>query len=238
MLSIKNVSKKFGTKTILDAVSLDVQKGEIAVLLGASGVGKSTLLRILNHLEIPDTGSFSLDAKPLDLERVNQTHTVGFVFQNFNLFDHLTVEQNITLALEKSLGKSAQEAHAIAMQLLGHYGLAEKANQYPSDLSGGQKQRLAIARTLALKPKVVCLDEPTSALDPLLTAYVANTIQELAKEGYIVLVATHDTSLLERLACTIYLMKDGKIIQSASSAQLSQNPAAYSLISNFIRGTH
>lgn len=237
MLEIKNLSKKYGTKTILDNVNLEVKKGEIAVLLGSSGVGKSTLLRVLNNLESADSGTFELDGKPLDLENVNKTHTVGFVFQNFNLFDHLTVQENITLALEKALGKSSNDANTIAMQLLHHYGLAEKANAYPADLSGGQKQRLALARTLALKPKVVCLDEPTSALDPLLTAHVANNIQELAKKGYIVLVATHDTSLIERLDCTIHLMKDGKIIQTASSQELAKDPMAYSLIKNFISGT-
>ncbi|GMU19422.1 MAG: arginine ABC transporter ATP-binding protein [Candidatus Babeliales bacterium] len=238
MLNIKNLSKKFGSKTILDQVNLDVKKGEIAVLLGSSGVGKSTLLRVLNNLETPDTGIFILDGKPLDLENVNKTHTVGFVFQNFNLFDHLTVQENITLALEKALNKTNSESNTIATQLLHHYGLSDKANMYPGDLSGGQKQRLALARTLALKPKVVCLDEPTSALDPLLTAHVANNIQELVKEGYIVLVATHDTSLIERLDCTIHLMKDGKIIQTASSKELAKDPTAFTLIKNFISGTH
>ncbi len=236
MLRINQVTKRFGQKLILNDISLEVKKGEIAVLLGASGVGKSTLLRILNNLDTVDAGSFELNNKPLVLSTVNQTHTVGFVFQNFNLFDHLTVEENITLALELALHKTKKEAQAIALQLLAHYGLADKANAYPADLSGGQKQRLALARTLALKPKVICLDEPTSALDPLLTAYVANIIQELAKEGYIVLVATHDTSLLERLDCTIYLMKDGKIIETAPSAELSRNPSAYPSIKNFIAG--
>lgn len=237
MLNIKEVTKKFGTKTILNNVSLSVAKGEIAVLLGASGVGKSTLLRILNNLEMVDAGSFELNGKALDLTAVNKTHTVGFVFQNFNLFDHLSVIENITLALEKALGKNNKEAQAIAISLLEHYGIADKANAYPADLSGGQKQRLALARTLALRPQVVCLDEPTSALDPLLTAYVANIIQDLAKDGYIVLVATHDTSLLERLTCTIYLMKDGKIVETAASKELQKNPAAYPLINNFVAGT-
>lgn len=236
MLDIKNVSKKFGPKTILDHVSLQVNKGEIAVLLGASGVGKSTLLRVLNHLETADSGSFSLNGQPLDLNTVNQTHTVGFVFQNFNLFDHLTVEENITIALEKALGKSKQEAHVIAAQLLAHYGLADKAQSYPADLSGGQKQRLALARTLALKPQVICLDEPTSALDPLLTTNVANTIQELAKEGYIVLVATHDTSLLQRLTATVYLMKHGKIVESATTSQLHTHSSSFPAITKFIGG--
>jgi polar amino acid transport system ATP-binding protein len=238
MLKIDHITKRFDGKTIINDVSLHVNKGEIAVLLGASGVGKSTLLRILNNLETVDTGSFSLNGVPLDLKTVNQTHTVGFVFQNFNLFEHLTVEENITLALEKVLKKSKKESHAIAMQLLEHYGLADKANAYPADLSGGQKQRLALARTLALKPNVICLDEPTSALDPLLTAYVANIIQELANEGYIVLVATHDTSLLERLRCTIHLMKHGKIVESATSKELSEHPRSFEHIRKFISGTH
>lgn len=238
MLKIEHVTKTYDHKTILNDVSLHVNKGEIAVLLGASGVGKSTMLRILNNLETVDMGQFYLDGKPLDLTKVNQTHTVGFVFQNFNLFDHLSVAENITLALEKALGKTKEEAHTIAIALLEHYGLADKAHAYPADLSGGQKQRLALARTLALKPKVVCLDEPTSALDPLLTAYVANIIQELSKDGYIVLVATHDTSLLERLHCTIYLMKHGKIVETAPSKDFAQNPNAYPQIKNFIAGTH
>lgn len=161
MLSIKNISKSYHNKKILDDVSLEVQKGEIAVLLGASGVGKSTLLRILNNLETLDNGSVSLDGKTLDISTVNKTHTVGFVFQNFNLFDHLTVLENITLALEKVLNKSVKESNTIAHELLAHYGLADKAKSYVSGLSGGQKQRLALARTLALKPQVVCLDEPT-----------------------------------------------------------------------------
>lgn len=236
MLRIEHVTKKFDHKTILHDVTLHVNKGEIAVLLGASGVGKSTLLRILNNLETVDTGQFYLGGKPLDLHTVNKTHTVGFVFQNFNLFDHLSVQENITLALEYALNKSKKESQTIAKQLLEHYGLADKADAYPADLSGGQKQRLALARTLALKPQVICLDEPTSALDPLLTAYVANTIQELAKQGYIVLVATHDTSLLERLDCTIYLMKHGKIVETAQSAALAKHPHEYPQIKNFIAG--
>jgi polar amino acid transport system ATP-binding protein len=238
MLKIDHVTKKYNDKTILNDVSLQVNKGEIAVLLGSSGVGKSTLLRILNNLETVDAGSFSLNDVPLDLKNVNKTHTIGFVFQNFNLFEHLTVQENITLALEKALGKSKKESQTIALELLEHYGLADKAHAYPDDLSGGQKQRLALARTLALKPQVICLDEPTSALDPLLTAYVANIIQELAHAGFIVLVATHDTSLLERLKCTIHLMKNGKIIESASSSQLAEHPRSFEHIRKFIAGTH
>jgi polar amino acid transport system ATP-binding protein len=236
MLKIENLMKSFGTRKILDDVSLNVGKGEIAILLGQSGVGKSTLLRVLNNLEKLDSGTLSLDGKKLDLDTIAKSHTVGMVFQQFNLFDHLTVEENITLALEKVVGKSKEEAHAIAMALLKRYGLEDKAPMYVSQLSGGQKQRLAIARTLALKPKVVCLDEPTSALDPLLTSYVAQNIQQLANDGYIVLVASHDVALLDKLKCTIYLMQSGKIVESAGSEEFKNHKEKYPILAKFVAG--
>ncbi len=236
MLLIKNLIKKFGDKKILDDVSLQVQHGEIAVLLGASGVGKSTLLRIMNNLETIDQGTIMLDGKPLDLTTVNKTHVVGMVFQHFNLFEHLTVEQNITLALEKGAGTSSAEAKKIAHALLKRYGLESQAQAYISQLSGGQKQRLAIARALALEPKILCLDEPTSALDPLLTSYVASNIKALAEQGIIVLVATHDTTLLEKLPCTIYLMQNGKIIETAKSQEFYANKEKFPAINRFVAG--
>jgi polar amino acid transport system ATP-binding protein len=237
MLKIDKVTKTFHAHTILDAVSLTVQRGEIAVLLGSSGVGKSTLLRILNNLETIDTGSIYLDNALLDLKTVNKTHTVGMVFQNFNLFEHITVERNITLPLEVTAGFSPEQARIRADELLQLYGLAHKKSLFISQLSGGQKQRLALARTLALRPTVICLDEPTSALDPLLTTHVAHSIENLAKEGYIVLVATHDTTLLERLVCTMYLMERGTIIEQASSQTFYQNPLSYPLLQKFITGS-
>jgi polar amino acid transport system ATP-binding protein len=236
MLKIKSITKTFHGKTILNNVSLNVEKGEIAVLLGESGVGKSTLLRILNHLETIDHGAVILDGKPLDLTHVNQKHTIGMVFQHFNLFEHLTVEQNITIGLETVLKKSKEAAHEIAQRLLTRYGLADKSNCAISQLSGGQKQRLAIARALAFKPKIICLDEPTSALDPLLTAHVASAIQELADEGYIVLIATHDTVLIEKLNCVIYLMKSGSIVESVTSVDFARHKDAYPQIKAFVEG--
>lgn len=236
MLSIKNLSKKFHGKKILDDVSLQVKRGEIAVLLGSSGVGKSTLLRILNNLESLDSGQLFLDDKSLDAQTIIKKHLVGMVFQQFNLFDHLTVEENITLALENVLGKSKAEAHRIAHELLKHFGLEDKAHNYIAQLSGGQKQRLALARALALKPQIICLDEPTSALDPLLTTYVANNIQQLAHEGYMVLVASHDISLLNKLDCTIYLMDAGKIVETAKSIDFRKNPNHYPRIRQFVTG--
>lgn len=236
MLKIKNLTKTFGNKKILNGINLTVRKGEIAVLLGQSGTGKSTLLRVLNNLEKPNSGTIELNDRPINLAHVAKDHTVGMVFQHFNLFEHLTVEENITLALEKVAGKTHQEAIIIAADLLKHYGLADKGQLYISQLSGGQKQRLAIARTLALKPEVICLDEPTSALDPLLTTHVAYTIQDLAAQGYIVLVASHDVGLLEKLDCTIYLMSHGSIIESAQSAEFHHNKAQYPMLSKFISG--
>lgn len=236
MLSIKNLSKKFHSKTILNNVSLNINTGEIALLLGASGVGKSTLLRILNNLETYDTGVIELGGKILDIKTVNKTHQVGMVFQQFNLFENMTTLQNITFPLEKSTKKSPQEAQTIAQDLLKRYGLEERSHVYPKQLSGGQKQRLAIARTLALKPQVICLDEPTSALDPLLTNYVAQNIQDLANQGYIVLVATHDVGLIERLNCTIYLMHQGNIIQTASAKEFLAHKNTYPEIKKFVEG--
>lgn len=236
MLRIERLTKYFHTKHILNNVSFSVKKGEIALFLGASGVGKSTLLRILNNLETIDSGTISLDDAPINLSTINTTHTIGMVFQHFNLFENLTVEQNISLPLEKVLKKSKEEAHAIAQALLDRYGLADKKNKYAMQLSGGQKQRLAIARAIAMQPKIICLDEPTSALDPILTSYVGQNIQQLADDGYIVLVASHDTALLEKLSCTIYLMSNGSIIESAQSIAFQNDKEKFPLIKKFVAG--
>ncbi len=236
MLAIKNLTKIFGNKKVLDNVTFSVDKGSIAVFLGPSGVGKSTLLRLLNNLETIDNGTITLDGKSLDAKTIRTGHTCGMVFQQFNLFDHLTVLENITLALKKVLGKSAKESEQIAKKLLKQYGLTEKANVYPGSLSGGQKQRLALARTIALEPRIICFDEPTSALDPLLTTHVAQTIQELAHKGYIVLIASHDTVLLDKLDCNIYLMDDGTIVEQATTKDFRSNKNNYPRITRFVAG--
>lgn len=238
MLSFINVSKEYHGRTILKDINVTVQRGQIALFLGSSGVGKSTLLRILNNLETIDKGSILLDNQPLDLAQVNTSHTVGMVFQHFNLFDHLTVEENITLPLQRSLKMSAIEAQKIAHTILEKYELLAKKDAYSKNLSGGQKQRVALARALALKPQIVCLDEPTSALDPLLTHHVAKTIQQLADEEYTVLVASHDTRLLSQLNCIIYLMQEGTIIESAHSQEFKKNPLNYPHIDAFVHIRH
>jgi len=238
MLQIKGLTKSLGGKQILNGIDVSVAEGEVAVLLGSSGVGKSTLLRVLNNLESMDSGSIELDGVQIDTEQIHKQHYVGMLFQNFNLFEHLTVEENITLVLRNVLGKSAAEAHLIAEELLRHYGLDDKAKLYVHRLSGGQKQRLALVRTLAIKPRIICLDEPTSALDPMLTTYVAHMIQNIAQQGYHVLIATHDTLLLEKLTCTIYLMEHGSIVESAHSKIFFSNQSAYPRIAAFVQGEY
>ena len=237
MLEIKNISKVLNSKTILDSISLTVAPGEIAVLLGPSGVGKSTLLRILNNLESYTEGALVLDGVPLDPQQAVKKHVVGMVFQQFNLFSNMTVERNISFALERTAGKTREQAHAIAHKLLAQYNLEDKAHVSVQQLSGGQKQRLALARTLAVQPRIICLDEPTSALDPTLTAHIAKNIRELAQHNYIVIIATHDISLVEQLPCTIYLMHHGAIIQSARSQDFLADRQAYALIKQFVEGT-
>lgn len=236
MFKVHNLCKRIGSKKILRNISFEIEQGQIAVFLGGSGVGKSTLLRVLNHLEIYDEGSFFLDNLPLDLTKANREHAMGMVFQNFNLFEHLSVEKNITLALTKLKKLSKQEASSIARGLLKHYGLIEKAELNVQKLSGGQKQRLAIARAIALNPKIICFDEPTSALDPLLTRQVAGAIQELAVNNKIVLLTTHDTSLLELLECKLFLMQEGSIVETALSSEYFASPLLYPSLHTFLKG--
>lgn len=236
MLVIKNLSKQFGDRLVLNNVDLTVKPGEVAVLVGPSGVGKSTLMRILCKLEKPNSGNVIINDKTLDFASSQPSHDVGMVFQNFNLFDHLSVERNVTLALEKVLNVPEEKSKAIADELLQKFGLLDKAHMPVGSLSGGQRQRLAIVRALAMKPKVLCLDEPTSALDPMLTGFVAQEIQDLAAAGLIVLVTTHDKSLVERLNASLYLMKAGRIVEHAPTQTIKQEPQNYPLLTAFLKG--
>lgn len=236
MLQIKNLTKSFGDKKIVDGVSIDIPTGSIAVLLGASGVGKSTLLRVLADLEHADAGQIVFDGKPINREARQKEHPVGMVFQQFNLFSHKTVKQNVTFPLEKVLNLTPEQASLRADELLAKFGLTEFAHKPISALSGGQKQRLALARTLAMRPNIICMDEPTSALDPILTSYVAELITGLAAEGYTIVIATHDTSILDKLDCAIYLMQEGKIAEAIRSSDLIHNPEKAERIKNFIAG--
>lgn len=236
MFKVTHLSKMIRHKTILNDLNFEIDHGKIAIFLGGSGAGKSTLLRVLNNLESYDKGAFMLDGAALNLKQVNQTHAVGMVFQHFNLFEHLNAEDNIALALTKCKGLDNREAKQIANNLLKHYGLQDHAQAYMSQLSGGQRQRLAIARTLAVNPKIVCLDEPTSALDPRLTSQVAQLITNLAAEDRIVLLTTHDMSLVEQLKGHLYLMEKGSIIESTPKNDFTAHPANFQKLQNFLKG--
>lgn len=236
MLSINKLYKKFHQKIILEDISVTVLQGEIALLLGESGVGKSTLLRILCGLEHADGGTVMLDGLQVDLDSLHFHHKVGMVFQQFNLFEHLSVLTNITIALEKVEGKSKSEAHDSAITLLSQFGLLEQQYKVPAQLSGGQKQRVALVRALALKPDIMCFDEPTSALDPQLFKHVVQEIEKLALQQYIIFIASHDPRLIESLDCTIYLMEKGHIIESARSKEFKRHENHFPLIKRFIEG--
>jgi ABC-type polar amino acid transport system ATPase subunit len=234
MLNVHQLSKKILNKQILKDLSFQVDRGQIAIFLGGSGAGKSTLLRILNHLESYESGTFALDGAPLDLASTNRKHLVGMIFQHFNLFDHLNAEENITLALIKCQGVGKEEAQGIAKGLLEKYGLEDKGCSKISKLSGGQKQRLAIARTLALNPEIICFDEPTSALDPTLTNQVARYIKDLAEEKRIVLLTTHDMNLVEQLDGKLFLIEGGTIVESASRGECIGHPQAFPKLNQFL----
>jgi len=237
MLQVRNLNKMIKRKCILKDVNFQIKRGQIAVFLGGSGVGKTTLLRVLNNLETYDEGSFILDNNLLDLKTIHKNSTVGMVFQHFNLFDHLSVEKNIMLALIQQKKKSKFEAHQIAHFFLERYGLIDKAQTSICQLSGGQKQRLAIARSVALNPQILCLDEPTSALDQFLTRQVATYLSDLAADHRIVMLTTHDMSLLKQLDHAIlFLMHEGTIVESGLMENFKSTPSHYPLLHKFLEG--
>lgn len=201
MLEIKNLKKSFDGRQILDGVNLTVRDGEILCIVGPSGAGKTTLLRCITGLEAADSGTFLIDGQAFDPRGTAQTDAViGVVFQDFNLFPHLSVRENITLAPTLVLKESQDQADQVAAHLLDQLGLSGKGALYPYQLSGGQKQRVAIARALAMRPKILCYDEPTSALDPNLRDEVAALIMSLKQQGMTQLVVTHDMDFAKKIA--------------------------------------
>lgn len=229
VLRAEGISKKIGGKTILDDCSLSVRRGELMVLIGPSGAGKSTLLQCIDYLIAPDSGTIWLDGVQLESGNKKKLYAfraqVGMIFQDFNLFDHLTAEENIAIALRKVRGMSKAEARSRALDELARVGLARRALLYPAQLSGGQKQRVAIARALAMDPKAILLDEPTSALDPELVGEVLAVIRDLAAGGMTMIMATHQMDFARALANEILFMEKGKIIERGSPAQLLANGA-------------
>ena len=224
VLQVKGISKMLGGKPILDNCSLTVNRGELKVLIGPSGAGKSTLLQSINCLIPPDSGEIYLEGQLLN--RANKAALcafraqVGMIFQDFNLFDHLTAEENVAIALRKVRGMSATDARKRAQEELARVGLARRATLYPAQLSGGQKQRVAMARALAMDPKVILLDEPTSALDPELVGEVLAVIRDLASGGMTMVMATHQMDFARALATEIVFMEHGKLIEQGSPAEL------------------
>lgn len=236
MLKVKNLNKAINGKTILKKIHFELNRGDIGIFLGKSGVGKSTLLRILNGLESPDTGEFMLDESQFDTNTACKNQLVGMVFQHFNLFQHLNVEDNILLSLVKVQKKSRQEALGQVKQLLADYGLAEKAKSSIHQLSGGQKQRLAIARTVALKPQVVCLDEPTSALDPGLSSSLAESLSLLAKQNHIVCLSTHDIGFCKSIPAQLFYMENGAIAERCGNQVFFKEPESFPRLYEFVKG--
>jgi polar amino acid transport system ATP-binding protein len=227
IIHIEKVTKTFGTVEALKGVSLDVSRGEVVVIIGPSGSGKSTLLRCINRLEEFDSGRIVVDNIPLDTaENINAVRTeVGMVFQQFNLFPHLTVLRNITLAQEVIRKRNKNETQARAMMLLEKVGIPEKANNYPHQLSGGQQQRVAIARALAMDPKIMLFDEPTSALDPEMIQEVLDVMLSLAREGMTMVVVSHEMGFARAAANRAIFMDEGLIVEEATPEVLFSNPS-------------
>ena len=236
MLDIINLRKSYGKDLVLRDISVTLAEHEVKVLIGASGSGKSTLLRSINLLEGIDDGQILLDGQDITAVGVNADLVrgqIGSVFQSFNLFPHLNVLQNITLAPRKVHGISRIEAEANAMQMLERFGLADKAEQYPELLSGGQQQRVAILRAVITKPKVLLLDEVTSALDPILIAEVLSLISELKAEGMTMMIATHEMGFAKRVADQVLFLHHGEIVEAGSPENILENPQSEEL-QNFL----
>ena len=225
MISVRNLRKSFGSVEVLKGIDLDIAEKEVVVIIGPSGSGKSTLLRCINYLEQPTSGEIVVDGMKLGETDINKVRAeVGMVFQRFNLFPHMTVMDNITLAPMKVRGVSKEEAEADALRLLEKVGLADRAAAYPEQLSGGQQQRVAIARALAMKPKVMLFDEPTSALDPEMVKEVLEVMKELAREGMTMAVVTHEMGFAREVGDRVLFVDYGVILEQGTPEEIFSHP--------------
>ena len=229
IIQAEGLKKHFNVGEIraLDGVTASIRKGEVVVVIGPSGSGKSTFLRCLNLLEVPTDGRILFEGADITDKRANinlHRQKMGMVFQHFNLFPHMTILKNMTLAPVRLLKKPQKEAEAQAMSLLERVGLADRANAYPSQLSGGQKQRIAIVRALCMDPEVMLFDEPTSALDPEMVGEVLEVMKELAKEGMTMVVVTHEMGFAREVADRVIFMADGKIVEEGKPEQIFSAP--------------
>ena len=226
---VKNLKMHYvnGTIKALDGVNMSVDKGQVVVIIGPSGSGKSTLLRSLNLLEVPTSGQVLFEGVDITAKHVNineHRKRMGMVFQQFNLFPHMTVMKNLTLAPMKLLKKTKEQAEEKAIELLKKVGLADRADSYPSQLSGGQKQRVAIARALCMNPDVMLFDEPTSALDPEMVGEVLSVMKQLAEDGMTMIVVTHEMGFAREVADRVIFMCDGLIVEEGSPEQIFSSP--------------
>ena len=227
LISVRELEKKFNGVTALKSVSTDIKKGEVVVMIGPSGSGKSTFLRCLNLLEIPTSGSILFNGVNITDKKVNinvHRQKMGMVFQHFNLFPHMTVLKNMTLAPVKLQGKSEEEANEMAMKLLERVGLSDRAQAYPAQLSGGQKQRIAIVRALCMKPDVMLFDEPTSALDPEMVGEVLDVMKELAQDNMTMVVVTHEMGFAREVGDRVLFLEDGVIMEEGAPDQIFGSP--------------
>lgn len=227
IISVKNLKKSFGKNTVLKDIDVEIESGEVVVLLGSSGSGKSTFLRCLNHLEVPTSGKILIDGTNIlspktNINKIRQN--IGMVFQQFNLFPNLTVVDNIKLAQKKILKISDKQATKNALKLLDDVGLKNKASEKPNNLSGGQKQRVAIARALAMNPKIMLFDEPTSALDPEMIGEVLEVIKNVAKTGMTMVIVTHEMKFAREVGTRIIFLDKGKIIEDGKPEEVMDNP--------------
>lgn len=225
MISIKGLYKAFGDNLVLKGIDLEVADKEVVVIIGPSGSGKSTLLRSINYLDVPSKGKISIDGKELSASDINRVRAeVGMVFQRFNLFPHMTVLDNITLAPRKVRKTTREEAEKDARMLLEKVGLADKAKAYPEQLSGGQQQRVAIARALAMKPRLMLFDEPTSALDPEMVKEVLDVMRSLAAEGMTMVIVTHEMGFAREVGDRLLFVDDGRIIEQGVPKEVFEHP--------------
>ena len=229
IISVRDLEKHFdeGKLKALRGVSADIKRGEVVVVIGPSGSGKSTFLRCLNLLEEPTKGTVTVEGVNITDPKVNinkHREKMGMVFQHFNLFPHMTILKNMTLAPRQLLKKSKAEAEEKAMMLLKRVGLADRANAYPNQLSGGQKQRIAIVRALCMEPQVMLFDEPTSALDPEMVGEVLDVMKELAHEGMTMVVVTHEMGFAREVADRVIFMDEGKIVEEGTPEEIFNNP--------------
>lgn len=231
VLRLERVSKRFGDITVLKSIDFELKSGEVVALIGPSGSGKSTLLRCINQLEPPTAGTVTIGDLSIDAsvgatraQLAGLNRKLGMVFQSFNLFPHMTVLENVSLAQRRVLKRSQEEADERSMQLLERVGLASKSGLYPSRCSGGQQQRIAISRALALDPQIMLFDEPTSALDPEVGLEVLAVMRELADEGMTMMVVTHEMRFAESVSNRVIVMADGEIIEQGDSAQVMRSP--------------